>query len=136
VQDLREILALRPLDDTILCDFFREVCGNPFRPVAASLFWRTPAVVALSRGIYGEAPPEGRSLRVPPVSPFPCWPVSDGRPLCTGDVYHKSRFADLPILGDALEEAGCTEEAILQHCRRPGPHFRGCWVLDLLLGWR
>jgi hypothetical protein len=40
----------------------------------------------------------------------------------------------LAILGDALEDAGCTAAAILEHLRGPGPHVRGCWVVDLLLG--
>lgn len=39
----------------------------------------------------------------------------------------------LPILADALEDAGCTDAATLSHCRGPGPHVRGCWALDLLL---
>src|SRR5262245_24423407 len=39
----------------------------------------------------------------------------------------------LPVLGDALEEAGCTDADILAHCRGPGPHVLGCWVVDLLL---
>ena len=39
----------------------------------------------------------------------------------------------LPVLADALEEAGCTNEDILTHCRGPGPHVLGCWVVDLLL---
>jgi hypothetical protein len=39
----------------------------------------------------------------------------------------------LPILADALEDAGCTSVAILAHCRGPGPHARGCWVVDLIL---
>jgi hypothetical protein len=43
-------------------------------------------------------------------------------------------LAALPILGDSLEDAGCTDTEILAHCRHPGPHQRGCWVLDLLLG--
>ena len=43
-------------------------------------------------------------------------------------------FADLPILADALEDAGCTSRAVLDHCRTPGSHGVGCWVLDLLLG--
>jgi len=43
-------------------------------------------------------------------------------------------FERLPVLADALEEAGCTDAAILAHCRGPGPHVRGCWVVDLLLG--
>jgi hypothetical protein len=43
-------------------------------------------------------------------------------------------FDRLPILADALEEAGCTDEEILAHCRGPGPHVKGCWVVDLLQG--
>ncbi len=42
-------------------------------------------------------------------------------------------FDRLPILGDALEDAGCTDAAILDHCRGAGLHIRGCWLLDLLL---
>jgi hypothetical protein len=40
----------------------------------------------------------------------------------------------LPELADALAEAGCSNPDILSHCRGPGPHVRGCWVVDLLLG--
>jgi hypothetical protein len=43
-------------------------------------------------------------------------------------------FADLPVLADALEDAGCTSRAILDHCRGPGPHVAGCWVVDLVFG--
>jgi serine/threonine protein kinase len=43
-------------------------------------------------------------------------------------------FERMPILADALEDAGCDNAAILAHCRGPGPHVRGCWVVDLLLG--
>lgn len=43
-------------------------------------------------------------------------------------------FGRLPILADALEEAGCDQAAILTHCRQPGPHVSGCWVVDLVLG--
>jgi hypothetical protein len=49
-------------------------------------------------------------------------------------IYRNGSFDDLPILGDALEEAGCKDEAILAHLRSPGPHARGCWALDLVLG--
>jgi hypothetical protein len=48
--------------------------------------------------------------------------------------YGERSFERLPILADALEDAGCTDAAILSHCRGPGPHVRGCWVLDLILG--
>lgn len=42
-------------------------------------------------------------------------------------------FDGMPVLGDALEAAGCTDEDVLQHCRQESCHFRGCWVLDSLL---
>lgn len=48
-------------------------------------------------------------------------------------VAEKRRYADMPILADALEEAGCAERALLDHLRGPGPHFPGCWALDCLL---
>jgi hypothetical protein len=50
------------------------------------------------------------------------------------DIYDKNEFHHLPILADALEEAGCTDEPILTHCRQHANHVRGCWVVDLLLG--
>jgi hypothetical protein len=48
-------------------------------------------------------------------------------------MYESKRFSDLPILGDALEEAGCADEVLLAHCRGGGPHVRGCWAVDLIL---
>jgi thioredoxin-like negative regulator of GroEL len=49
-------------------------------------------------------------------------------------IAQENRAAELPILADALEEAGCTNADILNYCRQPGEHVRGCWVLDLILG--
>jgi hypothetical protein len=51
-------------------------------------------------------------------------------------VYDQQAFGEMPILADALEDAGCTEQALLEHCRGGGPHVPGCWVLDLLTGRR
>jgi hypothetical protein len=48
-------------------------------------------------------------------------------------IYEGRRFAELPILADALEDAGCTDAEVLKHCRSGGEHARGCWLLDLLL---
>jgi hypothetical protein len=48
-------------------------------------------------------------------------------------VYNDRDFGRMPILGDAVEEAGCTDADILSHLRSPSPHVRGCWVLDLIL---
>lgn len=49
-------------------------------------------------------------------------------------MYDSRDFADMPVLADALEEAGCTNQDILGHCRSGGEHVRGCWAVDLLLG--
>jgi hypothetical protein len=49
-------------------------------------------------------------------------------------VYDDHAFDRLPILADALEEAGCGNTDILDHCRQPRVHVRGCWLVDLLLG--
>jgi hypothetical protein len=50
------------------------------------------------------------------------------------EVYDSRDFSALPVLADALEDAGCDSADVLAHCRGPGPHVRGCWVVDLLLG--
>jgi hypothetical protein len=49
-------------------------------------------------------------------------------------IYEERAFDRLPVLHDALLDAGCDDEAILAHCRGAGPHVRGCWVIDLILG--
>jgi hypothetical protein len=48
-------------------------------------------------------------------------------------IHNQRAFDRLPILADALEEAGCTDRDILDHCRGPNEHVPGCWVLGLLL---
>ena len=55
-------------------------------------------------------------------------------PKVAQSIYDDRVFADLPILADALEEAGCDNADILAHCRSGGEHVRGCWVIDLILG--
>jgi hypothetical protein len=71
-----------------------------------------------------------------PASINPDWLTWNGGtvPRLVQVIYDERRFSDLPVLADALEEAGCTNADILDHCRRPGEHVRGCWVVDLLLG--
>jgi hypothetical protein len=49
-------------------------------------------------------------------------------------MYDSRDFGAMPILADALQDAGCDNEDVLNHCRGPGPHVRGCWVVDLVLG--
>jgi hypothetical protein len=71
----------------------------------------------------------------------PFRPVSLDRARLTSDVvalargiYDERAFDRMPILADALQDAGCTNEDVLAHCREPGEHVRGCWVVDLVLG--
>jgi hypothetical protein len=49
-------------------------------------------------------------------------------------MYESRDFGAMPILADALEEAGCDDPDVLAHCRSGGRHVRGCWVVDLVLG--
>jgi hypothetical protein len=66
----------------------------------------------------------------------PSWAAWNGGTVAklAAAIYDGRRFADLPILADALEDAGCADAAILAHCRGGGEHVRGCWVVDLLTG--
>jgi hypothetical protein len=92
-------------EQTFQCRLLRELLGNPFRPVAFDPTWRTQAVLSLARVAYDE-----RELPSGHLDP-----------------------ARLAVLSDALEDAGCTDAAILDHLRSAGPHVRGCWALDHLL---
>jgi hypothetical protein len=60
--------------------------------------------------------------------------VTCGVPQRWANPYDARAFDRLPLLADALEEAGCADADILAHCRSGGGHLRGCWVVDLLLG--
>jgi hypothetical protein len=68
-----------------------------------------------------------------PVTLLPEWRTSTVLALAQG-IYSDRAFDRKPILADALQDSGCDNEEILQHCRGPGPHVRGCWVCDLCLG--
>lgn len=105
----------------------RDLVGNPFRPHAVlprdigGVVWRgathyrqenvilegwlTPQVVTLGQAAYGDRQVDG-----------------------TLD------YVTLLALADALEEEGCDSVELLAHLRSPGPHYRGCWAVDLLLG--
>ena len=84
----------------------RCVFGNPFRPVSLDPTCQTPTVGSLARSAYGD-----RQMPSGHLDP-----------------------ARLAVLSDALEEAGCIDADLLAHLRSPGPHVRGCWAVDLLVG--
>jgi hypothetical protein len=68
-----------------------------------------------------------------PVALDPRWLTSTVLNLSHA-IYDERTFDKMPILADALMDAGCDSEEMLAHCRGPGPHVRSCWVVDLLLG--
>jgi hypothetical protein len=97
----------RPSPDQ--CRLLRDIFGNPFYSVSlhpAVLAWHDATVVRLAQAAYEERY-------------MPAGTLDNDR---------------LAVLADALEEAGCTDQDILGHCRSGGEHVRGCWVVDLLLG--
>ena len=76
---------------------------------------------------------EGLGRPLPEACLPPHWKTQEIVGMARG-IKEDKAFDRLPILADALEEAGCNNADILGHCRGPGPHVRGCWVVDLL--WR
>ncbi|MBP3955503.1 hypothetical protein J8F10_09435 [Gemmata sp. G18] len=68
-----------------------------------------------------------------PVIFSPEWRTSTVFALAA-QIYESRDFSAMPILADALQDAGCDSADVLDHCRGPGPHVRGCWVVDLVLG--
>jgi hypothetical protein len=68
-----------------------------------------------------------------PVTFDPRWRTSDVAGLARS-IYEDRAFDRMPLLSDALMDAGCADEQVLGHCRGDGPHVRGCWVVDLVLG--
>jgi hypothetical protein len=65
----------------------------------------------------------------------PAWRDWQGGPVprLARRIYQERRWDDMPVLAEALERAGGADADMLAHCRGPGPHVRGCWVVDLIL---
>jgi hypothetical protein len=109
--DWKALLHLRHrglVDPGMPAVLMRDVVENPFRPArvadAAWLAWGEGTVLRLARAAY-----EDRLLPSGHLDP-----------------------ARLAVVADALEDAGCSDAAILGHLRGKGPHVRGCWVIDVL----
>jgi hypothetical protein len=68
-----------------------------------------------------------------PVTLDPSWLTSTVTTL-TRQMYESRDFSAMPILADALQDAGCEDEQVLSHCRGEGAHVRGCFLVDLLVG--
>jgi hypothetical protein len=114
--EMRELmdryLATGGNESALQATILRDLVGNPFRSESVDHRWLTPTVVALARTA------DTQPVALDPNNPG--WLTLDP-PL-------------LLILADALEEAGCDRPELLRHCRSHQPHWRGCWVVDRLLG--
>jgi hypothetical protein len=108
--DMREAGASLRSEEQRQASFLRDLFGNPFRPSPplppAVLRWNDGTVRRLAQAIY-----EGRQM--------PEGILDAGR---------------LGILADALLDAGYDDEGLLAHLRSAGPHVRGCWAVDVILG--
>jgi hypothetical protein len=81
----------------------------------------------------GEPPPDAGSLRGRRRWFLRRWRGPDALRVARC-AYEERDWGALPVLADALEESGCDSEPVLRHLRGRGPHARGCWALDLILG--
>jgi hypothetical protein len=72
----------------------------------------------------------GNPIRFTTIDPSWCIPTVA---TLAQAIYTEKTFDRMPILADALEDAGCTDAELLGHLRGPGPHVRGCWAVDLIL---
>jgi hypothetical protein len=103
------IPALDAAETLASCGLLRDIFGHrklpPVTIEPALLTWNGGAIPQMAQAIYEE-----RGLH--------------------DDSFDNHRLA---VLADALEEGGCSSRRVLDHCRSPGPHVRGCWVVDLIL---
>jgi hypothetical protein len=110
-----------------------DVASNaPYAWYAVASLQGKPRPAPLLHDLFGPPAPRPERLPVAVLSLLPplAQAAYDERHLPSGHLDN----ARLAVLSDALEEAGCTDADILAHLRSPGPHVRGCWALDLILG--
>ncbi len=113
----------------------RNVAGCQARAVAAD---KTRKDAAQRAALDAEGEFQCLLLRDIFGNPFrsvafaPCWRSRTAVAL-VAQIYESQDFGTMPMLADALQDAGCEDACILDHCRRPSPHVRGCWVVDLVL---
>jgi hypothetical protein len=119
------------LIDTTQCKLFgRRLPGSPQHP-AAHEEWRRLCdadradLADLLRDVFGNP--------FRPAAADPSWLTSTVVALAS-QMYDSRDFSPMPILADALQDAGCDNADILDHCRGTGLHVRGCWVVDLVIG--
>jgi hypothetical protein len=126
-------------------DPFRDVAGPDTALVAETIWRQVLLLVRVFAGERGSVQEQAertaqadlvRDLFGNPLKPAafePSWRTATILNLARS-IYEEREYDRLPTLADALQEAGCTDAQILAHCRQPGNHVRGCWVVDFVLG--
>jgi hypothetical protein len=109
-------------EDLGLSECWTEDSSGTFEPLVA---WEQKRHCSILRDVVGNP--------FHPVAFSPSWLTSTVVALAQ-QIYESHDFAAMPILADALEDAGCDDAIVLDHCRGPGPHVLGCFVVDRLLG--
>ena len=120
--DSMELLGSRLANDAYITALYAVALSADQTAIARSLRRKGPDLAAPAPAALALAPAPAWAVRLADV-------VALAR-----TIYDERAFDRLPILTDALLDAGCSREDVLAHCRGEGSHARGCWVLDLLLG--
>ena len=131
---LRVIAGLeKPTAGTVTFDD-RDITGARAERLAGEGLVLIPG----GRAIFTDTSRQSDTIRCIFGNPFrrvaadPAWLTSDVLALARS-IYAERAFDRLPILADALQDAGCHDDEVLGHCWSDGPHARGCWVVDLAL---
>jgi hypothetical protein len=119
----------------------QEAAYNAPKLVIEALVWHTGGHAHPASGFISKAESKAQSELAHDIfgNPFrrvafvPAWCTSTALAIAQG-IYDDRAFDRLPILADALQDAGCENDDILNHFRGDGPHVKGCWALDLVLG--
>lgn len=116
----------------------RDIFGRPLDGTSRRRArWLKTAAVGLVK-LFAGSPNHSQDVEPESASPWasvpvdPSWLTSTVLSLAR-QMYESRDFSTMPILADALQDAGCGNDDILAHCRGPGPHVKGCWALDLVL---
>ena len=118
----------------------QEVCfATPWATAADSTQQRDPESIFGEVAWKGEAQAQSHLLRDIFANPFHAvrrTPAASAPEITklAQDMYNERAFEAMPKLADSLKQAGSVDPDVLNHCLDPGPHVRGCWVVDLILG--
>jgi len=140
IRDMQRTTRRKPRISPL--DFAHLLCRGSLPPLNSvhadfSVASRNDATIKVSRTRHNEIARRLLSEVFEPereqIEFDPRWRTSDVVDVARG-IYEDRAFERMPILADALMDAGCENSEIIAHCRGSGPHVRGCWLMDMILG--